>query len=163
SAQSARSRGCGGFTLIHREKRPLGPGGWRAGAGCTPRRKQRAPVGPLPTPASTGRAPSGSIVSTRGFFFKSLIVDALSSRIPLLFPRVAVGVVTVALPESQAVLVQQEEPEHPLHALPTIEMRHNEPQRAAMLRCERRAVMVKCEQHVRRLHVRQRHIGGVAL
>ena len=67
------------------------------------------------------------IVSTRGFLFKSLIARTLTSGIALLAPRVAVGVVAVALPEAQPVVVQQQEPSHPFHALPTIEMRHDEP------------------------------------
>ncbi len=49
----------------------------------------------------------------------------LASRIPLLFPWVAVGVVAVALPEAESVVVQQHKAADPLHALPGIEMRHD--------------------------------------
>src|SRR5262249_56923914 len=47
--------------------------------------------------------------------------------VPLLFPRVAVVVVAVALPEAGAVFLQQLNPAHPLGALPEVEMRDEQP------------------------------------
>src|SRR6267143_7102084 len=62
--------------------------------------------------------------STRDFSSTSNL-NPLTSRIPLLFPRIAVRVIAVSFPETKLVVIQQQEPAHPLHALPRIQMRHD--------------------------------------
>src|SRR3954454_21473413 len=56
--------------------------------------------------------------------------------VPLLQPRVAAKVVAVRLPEAGLVLVPELEAAHPLGALPEVEVRDEQPCRAAVLRVE---------------------------
>ena len=58
----------------------------------------------------------------------------MPSPIPLLGPRVAVQVVAVLLPEAGVVALLQDERPDPLRALPEVQMRHDQPRRAAVLR-----------------------------
>src|SRR5207247_8845246 len=58
------------------------------------------------------------------------------AAVALLFPRVAVVVVAVVLPETGLVLGAQLEATHPLGALPEVEVRDEQPGRATMLRLE---------------------------
>src|SRR5579863_7102666 len=69
------------------------------------------------------------------------------SRVALLFPRIAVGVISVAFPEAQAIFAQQYEAAHPLHAFPGIKMRNNEPAWTAVFGGERHAVVIEGKQH----------------
>src|SRR3954471_23631413 len=57
--------------------------------------------------------------------------------VALLFPRVAVVVVAVVLPEARLVLGAQLEAAHPLGALPEVEVRDEQPGRATVLPLER--------------------------
>ena len=50
-------------------------------------------------------------------------------RVPLLFPRIPVHVISVALPEPRRVVIKKFKTAHPLHRLPRIKMRHNQPRR----------------------------------
>src|SRR3954451_18739990 len=63
--------------------------------------------------------------------------------VPLLQPRVAAKVVAVRLPEAGLVLVPELEAAHPLGALPEVEVRDEQPYRAAVLRVERLAVVAE--------------------
>ena len=56
------------------------------------------------------------------------------SPVPLLQPRVAVEVVAGLLPEPGVVVGHHHQPAHPLRALPEVEVRHQQPGRAAVLR-----------------------------
>src|SRR4051794_16431240 len=72
-----------------------------------------------------------------------------SEPVSLLFPRVGVVVVAVALPESGLVDRRQLDSAQPLGALPEVLAGDHEPQRIAVVRGERLAVPVRGEQRVR--------------
>src|SRR3954471_583316 len=78
----------------------------------------------------------------------------------LLAERIAIHVVSVALPESWDVVVEELKPADPLHRLPRIKMRHDQPQRVAMVGAERLTIMVRGQQHVIAVEVGQRHVRG---
>src|SRR5207245_1586233 len=101
-------------------------------------------------------------VASRGGPLRTSNLQPLSSRIALLAPRIAVRVIPVALPEAQALLIEQQEATHPLHALPSIKMRHDQTQRPAMLGRERRAVVLESEENVGPLEVGEGDICRVA-
>src|SRR5258708_5600308 len=109
-----------------------------------------------PPPFSYRRRPCPSLAWAS--FFE---LNGSTSRVPLLVPRIALGVVAVALPESQSVFAQQHEPAPPLHAFPCVEMRHDQPHRPAVFRRQRLAVVLKREQHIRPQQIRQRDIRRV--
>ena len=67
-----------------------------------------------------------------------------------------------ALPEARLVVRAQLEPAHPLRALPEVEVRHQQPRRAAVLRRERLAVVAERDPRLAAGDVRERQIGGVA-
>src|SRR5690242_15899779 len=94
--------------------------------------------------------------------FPFSIFRFLSSRIPLLFPGIPVRVITIPFPKPQSVVVQQRKSSHPLYAFPRIQMRHHQSQRPAMLRSQRRAVMLKRKKHIGTQQICQRHICRVA-
>src|SRR5438270_9166574 len=50
----------------------------------------------------------------------------------LLLPRVTISMIAVALPEAEAVVIQELEPADPLHAFPSINVRNNQAQRSTM-------------------------------
>ena len=56
--------------------------------------------------------------------------------------------VSVALPESRQIVVEEFDPTHPLHRLPGIKMRDHQPQRIAMVWLQRLAVVVGSEENV---------------
>jgi hypothetical protein len=74
--------------------------------------------------------------------------SASSAGVALFFPGVAVGVVAVAFPEAQAVVVQKHEAAHLLHTFPGVEMRHHKAHGAAVFTGERLAIMLKREEHI---------------
>src|SRR5260370_12300828 len=82
-----------------------------------------------PPPFSYRRRPCPSLAWAS--FFE---LNGSTSRVPLLVPRIAVGVVAVALPESQSVFVQQHETAYPLHAFPFVKMLNGHPPRPALFR-----------------------------
>jgi hypothetical protein len=88
--------------------------------------------------------------------------ELLANRVALLFPRVAVGVIAIALPEAKPVVIQQHKSEHPLHALPRIQMRHDQPQRTAVLRREWLADVFERKEDVRTKQVIARNACRVA-
>lgn len=88
--------------------------------------------------------------------------SCLASRIAFLFPRVTVSVVAVALPETEAVVIQEHEAADPLDAFPGVEMRNDKAQRAAVFACKRLAVMVEGKEYVGVQQIFERHVGGVA-
>src|SRR5258708_28424064 len=104
-----------------------------------------------PPPFSYRRRPCPSLAWAS--FFE---LNGSTSRVPLLFPRIAVGMVAVALPESQSVFVQQHETAHPLHAFPCVEMRHDQTQRPALLGRKWLAVVLERQQHIPPPRIRHR-------
>src|SRR5262245_46411882 len=88
-----------------------------------------------PTRAPRARCSSSALSRRRA----SPLARSASSvaSVPLLFPRVAVHVVAVGLPEAGLVVVAQLEPAHPLGALPEVEVRNEQPRGPAVLRFER--------------------------
>src|ERR1700722_10275869 len=86
-----------------------------------------------------------------------------SARVALLFPGVAVGVITVTFPEAEAVVVEKHEAAHPFDAFPSIEMWNDQAQWAAVLTSERFAIVLEGEQDVGLQQIFERHVGGVAL
>src|SRR5690606_18425980 len=64
------------------------------------------------------------------------------SPVPLLLPGVAVEVVAVLLPEPGLVELLHREPVDPLRALPEVQVRHEQPGGAAVLRIERLPVVL---------------------
>jgi hypothetical protein len=46
----------------------------------------------------------------------------LPARVALLFPRIAVGVIAVAFPEAEAIVVEKLEAANPFNAFPSVEM-----------------------------------------
>src|SRR5215207_8558358 len=82
--------------------------------------------------------------------------------VPLLLPGVAVVVVAEALPEARLVLVQEPDATDPLGALPQIQMRHQQPRRAAMLGLQLRTVIGERDPRLAIEQVLQRQVGAVA-
>src|SRR3954468_17127147 len=75
--------------------------------------------GSVVTPSGFGhaRAPAGDSIRTEALFL----------------PRVGVVVVAVALPEAQPVRGRELERANPLRALPEVPLRHDQPQRVAVV------------------------------
>src|SRR5580693_517341 len=90
--------------------------------------------------------------SDSGYRYFSCLTSFSLSRstagVALLFPRIAVGVIAVAFPEAEAVVVEELKPAHPLHTFPGIEMRDDEAQRTAMFGRQGFAVMLEGEQYI---------------
>src|SRR5207248_7125817 len=63
-----------------------------------------------------------------------LVLCQAPTTVTLLCPRIPPHVISVLLPESRQVVLQQLEPTHPLRALPEVEMRHEQPRGPAVLR-----------------------------
>ena len=72
------------------------------------------------------------------------------------------SVVAVLLPEAGLVLVAQLEPAHPLGALPEVEVRHEQPRRAAVLGLERLAVVGEGDPRLAAGQVLERQVRRVA-
>src|SRR5262249_37515062 len=66
--------------------------------------------------------------------------------VPLLFPGVAIVVVTQRLPETTLILFHESQSSQPLRAFPKIEVRHEEPGRTTMLGRNRRALIAGHDQ-----------------
>src|SRR4051794_31339211 len=93
---------------------------------CTERwsgRRSPATVAVCHRPAIGGRRRSGSKGSVTGSV----------ALVPLLPPRVAAVVVSVLFPEPGLVAGHQRQPADPLGALPEVQVRHEEPDRPAVL------------------------------
>src|SRR3954454_2903537 len=84
------------------------------------------------------------------------------AAVALLFPRVAVVVVAVVLPETRLVLGAQLEAAHPLGALPEIKVRDEQPGRATVLRVERLAPVFIGDPRLAAGQICKRQIGCVA-
>src|SRR6185437_4254244 len=81
--------------------------------------------------------------------------------VALFLPRVSVHVVAIGLPEAGLVAVEQVKAAHPFSALPEVQMRHEQPHRAAMLGRQRLAVVAERQPRLAAGHVRDRQVGGV--
>ena len=81
------------------------------------------------------RAVSGRMATTVAVCHASRSRPSRSSvaLVALLEPRVAPVVVAVAFPEAGLVVVEHAQPGDPLRALPEVEVRHEQPRRAAVL------------------------------
>src|SRR5262249_40780766 len=89
--------------------------------------------------------------------------DAASvTLIALLEPRVATVVVAVALPEPLLVVVEQAQTADPLGALPEVQVRHQEPGRAAVLTSQRASVDIPHDSGLTVGDVGERQVRGVA-
>src|SRR5216683_763859 len=82
--------------------------------------------------------------------------------VPLFPPRISVHVIAVGLPEAGLVLVEELEAAHPLGALPEIQMRDEQPRRAAVLGIERLAVIAERQPGTPAGDVVDREVGAVA-
>src|SRR5664279_5327771 len=100
-----------------------------------------------------GSVPVGVIGSAHGRAAESITVPAADrapgpvpeggsvTLVPLLEPRVTAVVVAVALPETRFVVIEQGEPGDPFRALPEVQVRHQQPHRAAMIDRQRVALV----------------------
>src|SRR4029077_17394507 len=86
-----------------------------------------------------------------------------SPRISLLFEGVPVDVVAVLFPEPGQFAVDQFDTAHPLHALPRVQVRHDEAQRITMLGSEWFAVVAEGENCRRAQEIYERQVRSVAL
>src|SRR4051812_1020883 len=82
--------------------------------------------------------------------------------IALFFPRVAVVVVAVGLPEAGLVVIAQLEAADPFRALPEVQMRDQEPRRAAVLGLERLATVLVGDPRPATGQILERQVGRVA-
>src|SRR5215213_9024193 len=82
--------------------------------------------------------------------------------IALLFPRVAVVVVAVGLPEAGLVMVAQLEAADPLRALPEVQMRDQQPRRATVLGLQRLAPVLVGDPRPAAGQVLERQVGRIA-
>src|SRR5262249_5552669 len=94
----------------------------------------------------------------------SPLLSVMSSvaAVTLLFPRVAVVVVAVGLPESGLVVLVHLEASYPLGALPEIQVRHEQPRRATVLRLQRLVLVLVGDPRLSVGEIRQRKIRRVA-
>src|SRR3954467_15885036 len=90
------------------------------------------------------------------------IVHGSISGVALFSPRVTVVVVTQTLPESGYVAVAQLNGSHPLRGLPEVQMRHQQPRRAAVHRAKRFALVAVDNPGLSTEKVGHRDVGGVA-
>src|SRR5438552_13476580 len=88
---------------------------------------------------------------------------ASGTGVALLLPGVAIGMIAVALPETEAVVVEQREAADPLDAFPGVEMRNDQAQRCAMFGRERLTIVIEGEENIGLEKVGQRDVGGIAL
>src|SRR3954462_4465791 len=82
--------------------------------------------------------------------------------IALLFPWVAVVVVAVGLPEAGLVVVAQLEAADPLRALPEVQMRDQQPRRAAVLGLERLPPVLVGDPRPAAGQILERQVGRIA-
>src|SRR3954471_17351155 len=83
-------------------------------------------------------------------------------RIALLFPRVAVVVVAVGLPEAGLVVVAKLKAADPLRALPEVQMRDQQPRRAAVLGLKRLTAVLVGDPRPATDQVLERQVGRIA-
>jgi hypothetical protein len=86
----------------------------------------------------------------------------LTAGVSLLFPGVAVGVVAVAFPETELMVVEEREAANPLDGFPGVEMRNDQAAGAAVFGGERLAIMIESKEHVGMEEIGERDVGGVA-
>jgi hypothetical protein len=79
----------------------------------------------------------------------------------LFFEGITIHVIAVLFPKAGDVVIQEFKATHPLHGLPPVEVRHDQPQRIAVIGREWFAVMMRGEKHVVAVEIGQRNVGGV--
>ena len=72
----------------------------------------------------------------------------LLAGIALLFPGVTVGVIAVALPETELVVVEKLKAADPFDTFPGVQMRDDQTQRAAVLGGEGFTIVFKGKEHI---------------
>src|SRR4051812_47643768 len=125
----------------------------RAGAPASPERRARV------------SSPGPFQASARARSRRARPAAACWSSVPpvaLFLPWVAVVVVAVALPEPWLVLLCQLQAAHPLGALPEVEVRHEQPRRAAVLRLQRLASVFVGDPRLAPRHLLERKVRRVA-
>jgi len=80
----------------------------------------------------------------------------------LFLPGVAVGVVAVAFPETELIVVEQREAANPLDGFPCVEVRNDEPAGSTVFGGDRLAIVVEGEKDVQAEEIVERNVGGVA-
>src|SRR5260370_12039103 len=75
---------------------------------------------------------------------------------------VGIGGRGVAVPEPQPVVVQKHEPAHPLHTLPAVQMRYDQPHGAAVIRCQWFAVVFERKENVWTKQIVEWNVGCIA-
>src|ERR1700752_265817 len=81
--------------------------------------------------------------------------------IPLLFPRVAMIVVSRRFPKARFILFSKINPSHPFGTLPKIQMRHNHSCWTTMFGCERLIVIFQSDEGLTIDDIGERHVCGV--
>src|SRR6266550_4395556 len=104
-----------------------------------------------------------SVFLTRVPKLVDLVLCQPAAPVPLFLPGIAPHVITVLLPESRQVLIEQLEASHPFRALPKIEMWHEQPCRPAVLGSQRLARPCERDEIVGPVQIGQRQVGGEAL
>src|SRR5215216_857725 len=153
-------------TWLQAGQRATTPGAWsntRASAigAVRPHAVQRAVAVLRSTRNRSWRWPVRAVPSVHSF---EPVMAACLSVAPeaLLAPGVAVVVIAQALPEAGLVLVQQLNPADPLGALPEVQVRHEQPRRAAMLGLQLLTVVAERDPGLVDGQVLQRQIAAVA-
>src|SRR5207253_10424924 len=80
------------------------------------------------------------------------------AAVALLFPRVAVVVVAVGLPEARLVVAAQLQPTHPFGALPEVQVGDNETRGAAVLGRQRLALVLVSDPGLASAEILQRQV-----
>src|ERR671935_582030 len=93
---------------------------------------------------------------------RSVRVPRSVPPVPLLFPGIAVVVVAVGLPEAGLVVVAQLEAADPLRALPEVQMRDQQPRRAAVLGRERLAPVLERDPRPAARQILERQVRRIA-
>src|SRR3954452_12261323 len=115
----------------------------------SPATRRRGPSGSIPDrQTGRGRKSHGPSVDHRLPTRLSCRPARLLPVVALLFPGVAAHVVAVVLPEAGLILGQKLEAAQPLGALPEIKVRHEQPQRPAMIWGDVLAVPPKRQQDI---------------
>src|SRR5205085_10796715 len=89
------------------------------------------------------------------------LLGVLLKRVTLLVPRVAVVMIAPHFPKTPPLISAKFEGPHPFCALPSVEFRHHQPERPAMVGFEIFSVMPIREQNVVVQKFSQRQIGRV--
>src|SRR5918911_1742723 len=83
------------------------------------------------------------------------------AAVALLFPWITVIVIAERFPEAWRVPVRQAQATDPFGALPEVEVWHDQPRRAAMLRCQRLILVPVRDERLAALHVRHGQVRRV--